>query len=132
MSLDAHAQSAGITPLGRYGATSSVNFTWKHQLNKTLSLTVNASDIFDGSRRSYRTESSAFRQAGFDHSVAQRGLTRKVTAPRPRFCVIHPPYPAFHHKPFARPLRRRYSGITPARTICRLSATSFSAISAME
>jgi outer membrane receptor protein involved in Fe transport len=72
LSLDAHGQSSSITPLGRYGATSSVNLAWKHALNKTLSLTVNASDIFDGSRRSYRTDTSTFRQAGFDHFVARR------------------------------------------------------------
>jgi len=72
LSLDAQGQSSGITPLGRYGATSSVNLTWKHAVSKTLSLTVNASDIFDGSRRSYRTDASTFRQAGFDHFVARR------------------------------------------------------------
>ena len=79
-SLDAHGQSSGITPLGRYGATSSVNLAWKRQLSKTLSLTVNANDVFDGSRRSYRTEASTFRQAGFDHFVARRlyvGLVKK-------------------------------------------------------
>ena len=72
MALDAHAQSAGITPLGRYGPTSSVNLTWKHALSKTLSLTVNANDIFDGSRRAYRIDTPTFRQAGFDHFVARR------------------------------------------------------------
>jgi len=72
VSLDAHRQSAGITPLGRYGATSSLNLTWKRQLTKTLGLTVNANDIFDGSKRTYSTETSTFRQAGFDHFVARR------------------------------------------------------------
>ncbi|MDQ1830115.1 outer membrane beta-barrel protein [Massilia scottii] len=72
VSLDAQAQSSGITPLGRFGATSSVNLSWKHQLSKTLSLTVNASDIFDGSKRTYRTDASTFRQNGFDHFVARR------------------------------------------------------------
>lgn len=79
--LDAHAQSAGITPLGRYGATSSVNLSWKHKLSKTLSLTVNANDIFDGSRRTYATDTATFRQAGFDHFVARRlyvGFARKI------------------------------------------------------
>ncbi|WP_217907097.1 TonB-dependent receptor [Massilia sp. BJB1822] len=81
VSLDAHSQSAGITPLGRYGATSSVNLSWKRQLSKTLSLTVNANDIFDGSRRSYRTDASTFRQVGFDHFVARRiyvGFVKKI------------------------------------------------------
>ena len=81
LSLDAHGQSAGITPLGRFGATSSVNLSWKHQLNKTLSLTVNANDIFDGSRRTYSTDTSAFRQAGYDHFVARRiyvGFVKKI------------------------------------------------------
>lgn len=81
LSLDAHGQSARITPLGRDGATSSVNLSWKHVLGRTLSLTVNANDIFDGSRRSYRVDSSTFRQAGFDHFVAQRlyvGLVDKI------------------------------------------------------
>jgi len=81
LSLDAHMQSAGITPLGRYGATSNVNLSWKHQLSKTLSLTINANDIFDGSRRSYRTDTSTFRQSGFDHFVAQRlyvGFVKKT------------------------------------------------------
>lgn len=80
VSLDAHIQSAGITPLGRYGATSSVNLSWKHQVSKTLSLTVNANDIFDGSKRRYWTETSTFRQAGFDHFVARRiyvGIVKK-------------------------------------------------------
>jgi outer membrane receptor protein involved in Fe transport len=72
LSLDAHMQSAGITPLGRYGATSSVNLVWKHAIDKTLSLTVNANDIFDGSRRTYGTDASTFRQRGFDHFVARR------------------------------------------------------------
>ncbi|WP_402721345.1 TonB-dependent receptor [Janthinobacterium rivuli] len=72
LSLDAHGQSAGIAPLGRYGATSNVNLTWKRQLNKTLSLTVNANDIFDGSKRTYRTDTTTFRQTGFDHFVARR------------------------------------------------------------
>ncbi|MBJ7310532.1 TonB-dependent receptor [Rugamonas sp. CCM 8940] len=81
VSLDAHIQSSGITPLGRYGAASSLNLSWKRQLSKTLSLTVNANDIFDGSKRSYRTDASTFRQAGFDHFVARRiyvGLVKKI------------------------------------------------------
>lgn len=81
VSLDAHLQSAGITPLGRIGATSSVNLTWKHQLTPTLSVTVNANDIFDGSQRSYRTEASTFHQRGFDHFVGRRvyvGLVKKI------------------------------------------------------
>jgi outer membrane receptor protein involved in Fe transport len=72
VSLDAHAQSSSITPLGREGATSSVNLGFKHKLGKTLSLSINANDIFDGSRRSYRTYASTFRQNGFDHFVARR------------------------------------------------------------
>jgi outer membrane receptor protein involved in Fe transport len=82
VTLDAHAQSAGITPLGRYGPTSSVNVTWKHTFDKTLSLTVNANDIFDGSLRTYRTVTPTFRQAGFDHFVARRvyvGLVRRFS-----------------------------------------------------
>jgi outer membrane receptor protein involved in Fe transport len=81
LSLDAHAQSSGITPLGRSGATSGVNLTWKHQVTRTLSLTVNASDIFDGSKRTYRTDTATFRQAGFDHFVARRvyvGFVKKI------------------------------------------------------
>jgi outer membrane receptor protein involved in Fe transport len=81
VSLDAHAQSSSITPLGREGATSSVNLGWKHKLSRTLSLTVNANDIFDGSRRSYRTQTSTFRQTGFDHFVARRvyvGFVKKI------------------------------------------------------
>jgi hypothetical protein len=72
LALDAHAQSAAITPLGRHGPTSSVNVTWKHALDRTLSLTVNANDMFDGSLRRYRTDTGTFRQAGFDHFVARR------------------------------------------------------------
>ncbi|MFZ6722514.1 TonB-dependent receptor [Undibacterium sp. Ji49W] len=81
VSLDANGQAAGITPLGRYGATSSVNLSWKHELSKTLSLTVNANDIFDGSKRSYRTDASTFRQVGFDHFVTRRiyvGFVKKL------------------------------------------------------
>ena len=81
VSLDANAQSATIAPLGRRGATSSVNLTWKRALTGTLSLTVNASDIFDGSKRTWRTETSTFRQAGFDHFVARRlyvGFVKKL------------------------------------------------------
>jgi outer membrane receptor protein involved in Fe transport len=72
LSLDAHVQSAGITPLVRTGATSSVNASWKRRLNATLSLTVNATDLFDGSRRTYRTETDTFRQLASDHFVARR------------------------------------------------------------
>ncbi len=81
VSLDAHGQSSGITPLGRHGATSSVNLAWKRQVTGTLSLTVNANDIFDGSRRTYRTDTGTFRQAGFDHFVARRvyvGFVKKI------------------------------------------------------
>ena len=81
LSLDAHGQSAGISPLGRFGATSSVNLAWRHAMTRTLSLTVNANDLFDGSRRAYATDTSTFRQAGFDHFVARRiyvGLVKKI------------------------------------------------------
>jgi outer membrane receptor protein involved in Fe transport len=81
LSLDAHGQSAGITPLGRFGATSNVNLSWKHRLTRTLNLTVNANDIFDGSTRTYSTDTSTFRQAGFDHFVARRlyiGFVKKI------------------------------------------------------
>jgi len=81
VSLDAHGQSAGLTALGRYGATSNVNLTWKHPLTRTLSLTVNANDVFDGSKRSYSTDTSTFHQSGFDHFVARRiyvGFVKKI------------------------------------------------------
>ncbi|USX24644.1 TonB-dependent receptor [Oxalobacteraceae bacterium OTU3CINTB1] len=81
LSLDAHGQSSGISPLGRFGATSSVNLTWKHAMTKSLSLTVNANDIFDGGRRTYTTDTSTFRQTAFDHFVARRiyvGLVKKI------------------------------------------------------
>jgi outer membrane receptor protein involved in Fe transport len=81
LSVDAHIQSAGISALGRNGSTSSVNLTWKRQLSKTLSLTVNANDVFDGSKRHYRTDTSTFRQSGFDHFVARRlyvGFVKKI------------------------------------------------------
>ncbi|MBW8897500.1 MAG: TonB-dependent receptor, partial [Massilia sp.] len=80
VALDAHAQSAGLVPLGRTGPTSSVNVTWKHMLGKTLGLTVNANDIFDGSKRTWRTDTATLRQAGYDHFVARRvwvGIVRK-------------------------------------------------------
>ena len=72
VALDAHVQTSSLTPLGRVGSTSSVNLSWKRQLGKTLGLTVSATDIFDGSRRSYRTDTSTFRQVGVDHFVARR------------------------------------------------------------
>ena len=81
VALDAHGQSAGITPLGRYGATSSVNVTWKHALSQSLSLTVNANDLFDGSLRAYRTDTGTFRRTGFDHFVVRRiyvGFVKKI------------------------------------------------------
>jgi len=80
LSLDAQWQSTGITPLGGYGATSSVNATWKRELTGTLSLTINANDMFDGSRRRYRTDASTLRQRGVNHFVARRwyvGLVKK-------------------------------------------------------
>jgi len=80
VALDAHAQSAGLVPLGRIGPTSNVNFTWKHAFDRKLGLTVNANDIFDGSKRTYRTDTGTFHQAGFDHFVARRvwiGVVRK-------------------------------------------------------
>jgi outer membrane receptor protein involved in Fe transport len=72
VSLDAHGQSAAIVPLGRTGAVGSVNLGWKHRVNKTLTLTVNANDLFDGSRRTVRADTATFHQAGFDHFVARR------------------------------------------------------------
>lgn len=81
LSLDAHVQSAGISPLGRFGATSSVNLTWKHALTGTLNLTVNANDLLDGGKRTYTSNTSTFRQAGYDHFVARRvyvGLVKKI------------------------------------------------------
>jgi hypothetical protein len=80
VALNANADSAGITPLGHYGPTSSVNLSWKHKLAKSLSLTINANDIFDGSKRTYRTDASMFHQDGFDHFVTRRlyvGLVEK-------------------------------------------------------
>jgi outer membrane receptor protein involved in Fe transport len=80
VALDAHAQSAGLVPLGRIGPTSSVNVTWKHGFDKKLGLTVNANDIFDGSKRTYRTDTRTFHRSGFDHFVARRvwiGVVRK-------------------------------------------------------
>jgi outer membrane receptor protein involved in Fe transport len=80
LSLDAHGQSAGITPLGRYGATSSVNLAWKRRLARGLSVTVNINDLFDGSRRTYATDAGTWCQGGADHFVARRitiGLVRK-------------------------------------------------------
>ena len=80
VALDAHAQSAGLVPLGRSGPTSSVNLTWKHAFDNKLGLTVNANDIFDGSKRAYHTDTRTFHQSGFDHFVARRvwiGLVRK-------------------------------------------------------
>jgi outer membrane receptor protein involved in Fe transport len=81
VALDAHRQSAALAPLGRRGATSSVNLTWKHALSKTLGLTFNANDLFDGSARAYRTDTSTFHQAGFDHFVVRRiyvGFVKKI------------------------------------------------------
>ncbi|WMW79656.1 TonB-dependent receptor [Undibacterium cyanobacteriorum] len=72
LSLDAHWQSGSITPLGSFGATRSVNLAWKRQLSKTLSLTLNANDIFDGSKKTYQVRSYNFSQTGFDHFVARR------------------------------------------------------------
>ncbi|MET0856580.1 MAG: TonB-dependent receptor [Telluria sp.] len=72
VSVDAHGLSAGISPLGRYGSTSSVNLSWKHKFSKTLSFTLNANDMFDGSRRTYQTDTQTFRLHGYDHFVARR------------------------------------------------------------
>lgn len=72
LALDAHAQSATITALGREGSTSSVNLSWKRQLSKSVSVTVNANDVFDGSRRSHDSDSGTVRQWGFEHFVARR------------------------------------------------------------
>jgi outer membrane receptor protein involved in Fe transport len=81
VALDAHGQSASVAPLGRQGATGSVNLSWKHALNNLLSLTVNANDLFDGSRRTDSTSTGTFRQSGFNHFVARRlyvGFVRKI------------------------------------------------------
>ena len=80
LSLDAHLQSSAITPLGRSGTTSNVNLSWKHQVSKTLSLTANFNDMFDGSKRYYQTDAQTFRQRGFDHIVGRRlyvGFSKK-------------------------------------------------------
>ncbi len=80
IALDAHVQSAGITPLGTSGATSSVNIGWKHSVSRTCSVTVDVNDLFDGSRRTYATGAALWRQSGVDHFVARRlsiGLVQK-------------------------------------------------------
>lgn len=81
IALDAHVQSKSITPLGELGGTSSLNVTWRRRLSKTLSLTVNATDLLNGSKRTYQTNTSTFRQTGFDHFVARRiyiGFVKKI------------------------------------------------------
>lgn len=71
VSLDADVQSSGVDAFGRYGATSSVNLGWKYRYSKTLSLTVNVNDLFDGSRRSYSSQSGGLGQRGFKHVVGR-------------------------------------------------------------
>ena len=58
-----------------------MNLTWKHALSKSLSLTVNANDLFDGSLRAYRTDTGTLRQTAFDHFLVRRiyvGFVKKI------------------------------------------------------
>lgn len=79
VSLDADVQSSGVDGLGRYGATSSVNLGWKYRYSKTLSLTFNANDLFDGGRRSYSSQTGGLRQRGFDHFVGRSVYVGVIT-----------------------------------------------------
>lgn len=72
ISLDAHAESGGIVPLGRYGGSNSLNIAWKRRMTKRLTLTLNANDILDGSKARFRTDAATFHQSGFNHFVARR------------------------------------------------------------
>lgn len=63
------------------GADYALNGTDSISLTGTLSLTVNANDIFDGSRRTTSTDTATFRQSAYDHFVARRiylGLVHKI------------------------------------------------------
>ena len=71
-SLDAHAQSGGIWPLGRYGPTQSLNLSWKRRLTRRLSLTLNANDVLDGGKSVTRMDAATFRMRGYNHFVARR------------------------------------------------------------
>jgi len=72
VSLDAHTQSGGIWPLGRYGPASSLNLSWKRRITGRLSLTLNARDILDGSKSVSRMNTATYRMTGFNHFVARR------------------------------------------------------------
>jgi outer membrane receptor protein involved in Fe transport len=81
ISIDAHAQSGGVWPLGQYGPTQSVNLSWTRRLDPRFSLTVNANDIFDGSKSVTRMDAATFYTRGYNHFVARRlyiGFVRRL------------------------------------------------------
>ncbi|MGN6424846.1 MAG: TonB-dependent receptor domain-containing protein [Asticcacaulis sp.] len=81
VSLDGHAQSGGLWPLGQYGPTQSVNLSWTRRLSPRFSLTVNANDIFDGNKSVTRMDAATFHTRGYNHFVARRlyiGFMRRL------------------------------------------------------
>jgi outer membrane receptor for ferrienterochelin and colicin len=81
LSLDAHAQSGGLWPLGHFGPTQSVNLSWNRRLTSHLSFTLNANDVFDGSKSVTRMQAATFRTRGYNHFVARRlyiGFVRRL------------------------------------------------------
>ncbi|MDV6330636.1 TonB-dependent receptor [Asticcacaulis sp. 201] len=79
--FDAHVTGPSLTPQGTESATNTINATWKRRLTPRLTFTLSASDILDGSKQSYSTDTSTFTQRGYNHFVARRvyvGLVYKI------------------------------------------------------
>lgn len=67
VSFDAHVQGPGISPQRWQSGSNTLNLTWQRKLGKRLSLTVNANDLLDGSKQSYRVRTATFTQVGYNH-----------------------------------------------------------------
>jgi len=72
VAIDAHVQGAGISPQRRTSATDAVNLSWKRRLSKRLGLTLNANDVLDGSKQSFRVRTATFDQRGYNHFEVRR------------------------------------------------------------
>ena len=71
-SFDAHVQGPGISPERKQSASNTLNFAWQRQLNKRLSLTLNANDMLDGSKKSFVVHTATFDQRGYNHFDVRR------------------------------------------------------------
>ncbi len=67
VSFDAHAQGPGISPQRWQSGSNALNLTWQRKLGTRWSVTMNANDLLDGAKQSYRVKTATFSQVGYNH-----------------------------------------------------------------